>query len=284
SLASRPESAGLADVIAKLKSIQQLALSGTSTFRTSLICGTESVGANEAALESFLSTLPQNSVPSSGGKSNPQFARNTKTFYPLPYQVYYGALAMPTVSYTSAAGAPLQILAQLLTHKHLHHEIREKGGAYGGGAYSRGLDGIFGFYSYRDPNPVNTMSIMRNAGRWATEREWTSQDLEEAKLSVFQSLDAPVSINSEGMDKFVAGVTEEMVQQRRERLLDVTKEQVREVAQKYIVENLEKEESRMVFLGEKKAWADETWDIQNMGIAQEAAEAAGEGEVKEASA
>lgn len=283
SLASRPESEGLADVIAKLKAIQQLALSGTSTFRTSLICGSESVSSNENALQSFLSSLPQTDVPTtSAGKSAPEFARNTKTFYPLPYQVYYGALALPTVSYTSPSGAPLQILAQLLTHKHLHHEIREKGGAYGGGAYSRGLDGIFGFYSYRDPNPVNTMSIMRNAGRWAADREWTAQDLEEAKLSVFQSLDAPVSINNEGLDKFVAGVTEEMVQERRERLLDVTKEEVREVAQKYIVENIEKEESRMVFLGEKKAWADESWDIQNMGIAQEAAEV--EGEVKEASA
>ncbi|OBT58614.1 hypothetical protein VE04_01798 [Pseudogymnoascus sp. 24MN13] len=236
SLASRPESQGLADVIAKLKAIQQLALSGTSTFRTSLICGSESVGSNEAALQSFLSSLPQNNTAPTTDKPAPVFARNTKTFYPLPYQVYYGALALPTVSYTSPSGAPLQNLAELLTHKHLHHEIREKGGAYGGGA-------------------------------WATEREWTAQDLEEAKLSVFQSLDAPVSINAEGMDGFVSGVTEEMIQQRRERLLDVTKEEVREVAQEYIVENLEREEARMVFLGEKKAWADETWDIQNMGIA-----------------
>jgi Zn-dependent M16 (insulinase) family peptidase len=271
SLASRPESEGLSDVVQKLKAIQQLALSGASTFRTSIICGSESVAENETALRNFLSTLPKNTTESYG-KSVPQFSRNTKTFYPLPYQVYYGALAMPTVSYTSPAGAPLQILAQLLTHKHLHHEIREKGGAYGGGAYSRGMDGIFGFYSYRDPNPQNTISIMRSAGQWAVEKEWNAQDLEEAKLSVFQSLDAPVSINSEGLDKFLYGVTEEMIQKRREQLLDVTKEQVRDVAEKYIVESLLKNESRLVFLGEKKEWVDETWEIRNMGIAQEVAE------------
>lgn len=271
SLASRPESDGLADVVQKLKAIQQLALSGSSSFRTSIICSAESVADNENALRSFLSTLPKNAVESNG-KSVPQLARNTKSFYPLPYQVYYGALAVPTVSYTSAAGAPLQILAQLLTHKHLHHEIREKGGAYGGGAYSRGMDGIFGFYSYRDPNPQNTISIMRNAGRWAAEKEWNAQDLEEAKLSVFQSLDAPVSINNEGLDKFLYGITDEMIQERRERLLDVSKDQVREVAQKYIVESVEKNESRLVFLGEKKPWVDNTWEIQNMGITQESAQ------------
>ncbi|TVY60797.1 Mitochondrial presequence protease, partial [Lachnellula suecica] len=38
SLASRPESEGLADVITKLKAIQTLAFSGNSTFRTALTC------------------------------------------------------------------------------------------------------------------------------------------------------------------------------------------------------------------------------------------------------
>lgn len=42
----------------------------------------------------------------------------------------------------------LKILARLMTAKFLHTEIREKGGAYGGGArLSR--DGVFTLYSYR---------------------------------------------------------------------------------------------------------------------------------------
>lgn len=265
SLASRPESEGLADVIEKLKAIQKLAFSGSSTFRTAITCGSESTSTNEAALQKFLSARPQSGA-SATKTPTPDFARNAKTFFPLPYQVYYGSLALPTVSYVSPAGAPLQILSQLLTHKHLHHEIREKGGAYGGGAYSRGLDGVFGFYSYRDPNPQNTMSIMRNAGQWATEKQWTERDIEEAKLSVFQSVDAPESVSSEGMTRFLSGVTDDMIQERRERLLDVTKEQVREVAQKYIVDALEQGQGRMVFLGEKKPWVDGSWETKAMGI------------------
>lgn len=281
SLASRPESEGLADVIEKLKAIQQLAFSGSSTFRTAVTCGGESVSNNEAALQKFLSSLPRNES-SSVRIPTPDLSRNAKSFFPLPYQVYYGALAVPTVSYTSPAGAPLQILAQLLTHKHLHHEIREKGGAYGGGAYSRGMDGIFGFYSYRDPNPQNTMTIIRNAGQWAVEKEWTDRDLEEAKLSVFQSVDAPQAVSDEGMTRFLSGVSDEMMQERRERMLDVTKDQVREVAQKYVVEALEKDEGRLVFLGEKKPWVDGTWETKDMGISSQEPQAVGEVDAKAA--
>lgn len=42
----------------------------------------------------------------------------------------------------------LKILARLMTAKFLHTEIREKGGAYGGGA-KLSRNGIFTFYSYR---------------------------------------------------------------------------------------------------------------------------------------
>jgi presequence protease len=281
SLASRPEADGLADIIEKLKTIQKLAFSGTSKFRAAITCGTESVSSNEAALQSFLSAIPK-SENSSPSIRTPDFSRSTKTFFPLPYQVYYGSLALPTVSYTSPSGAPLQILSQLLTHKYLHHEIREKGGAYGGGAYSRGLDGVFGFYSYRDPNPENTMAIMRGAGQWAVEKQWTDRDIEEAKLSVFQSVDAPQSVSDEGMTKFLSGVSDEMMQERRERLLDVTKEQVRQVAQKYVADPLEKGEGGMVFLGEKKPWVDGTWETKDMGIAAQQLEIMDEEDVKEA--
>ncbi|KAI0814353.1 Metalloenzyme, LuxS/M16 peptidase-like protein [Xylaria sp. FL0064] len=262
-LAGRPESDQLEDVIDKLKKIQSIALAGN--IRTALTCGHDSTGANSSALTHFMSSRARQSITfPADSKQSP--ARDIKAFFPLPYQVYYGSLALPTVSYTSPDGAPLQILAQLLTHKHLHHEIREKGGAYGGGAYMKGLEGLFGFYSYRDPNPQNTLSIMRNAGRWAVDKEWSSQDLEEAKISVFQSVDAPKSVNTEGMLRFVSGITDEMQQKRRERLLDVTKDQIREVAQKYIVDGLAKQSERTAFLGKKQDWVDSSWQVREINV------------------
>ncbi|KAL9471156.1 hypothetical protein ACSS6W_009097 [Trichoderma asperelloides] len=264
SLTSRPESDQLEDVISKLKKIQTFALT-SGKMRTALTCGTENVQENLNSLKSFTGGLPKEAsgVASKGPSPLP---KDSKAFFPLPYQVYYGGLSVATTSYTSPEGAPLQILAQLLTHKHLHHEIREKGGAYGGGAYSKALDGLFGFYSYRDPNPQNTLNIMRNAGRWAVEKEWSDRDLEEAKISVFQGVDAPKSVNQEGMARFLSGITDEMKQKKREQLLDVTKDQVRAVAQKFLVEPIEKGEERTTFLGEKQGWVDGTWTVHEMNV------------------
>ncbi|EFW99818.1 pitrilysin family metalloprotease [Grosmannia clavigera kw1407] len=274
-LAARPDRPGqLADVLARLKAIQQIALrSGGPAgghLRVAVTCGAESARTNETALGDFLSTLPTapDSASSLSAASSP--STPSSSFFPLPYQVSYGALVLPTVAYTATEGAALQVLAQLLTHKHLHHEIREKGGAYGGGAYAQPLEGVFGFYSYRDPNPAGSLATMRNAGRWAAERTWTSRDLEEAKLSVFQSVDAPRSVNEEGMGRFLYGITDTMRQARREQLLDVGPDDVRAAAQRFLVDELAHGADRTAFLGPPQDWASaETgWAVEEMQAVQ----------------
>ncbi|KAL1591561.1 Mitochondrial presequence protease [Paraconiothyrium brasiliense] len=271
SLAARPMTESLSDVIAKLKAIQSFTIAQGANLRVALTCGPESSMANHEALQRFLSSLPKHvTLPPTSRQA--EYPRNAKSFFPLPYQVYYSARAVSTVPYTHASGAPLEILAQLLTHKHLHHEIREKGGAYGGGAYSRSLGGVFGMYSYRDPNPQNTMKIMSEAGKWARDRNWTAQDLEEAKLSVFQGYDAPQSLSQEGMRLFLSGITDDMLQTRRERLLDVTAEQVQRAADEFLIKRAS--ESSVAVLGEKKSWATEKngWDMRDLHMAEKVEE------------
>ncbi|KAI9843224.1 MAG: Mitochondrial presequence protease [Thelocarpon superellum] len=263
SLASRPSAEGLGDVVERLKAIQRFALAGGSRMRAAITCGPESVRHNEYELQRFLQSLPAGTYPAPLASS--PHGHYAKTFVPLPYQVYYSALALPTVPYTHPASASLQILAQLLTHKHLHHEIREKGGAYGGGAYAKGLGGVFGFYSYRDPNPNNTIQLMQSAGRWGRERAWTAQDLAEAKLSVFQGLDAPESVSEEGMVRFLHGVSDEMAQRRREQLLDVTADDVTAAADQFLVK--ESDAAILVVLGEQKpSVTDDAWHVQEMVV------------------
>lgn len=268
-LACREQSEGLGDVISKLKTIQRLALSNSSDLRTAITCGPESVSSNESALRNFLSNLNRSAkIHTSEKPQASAMTYNTKTFFPLPYQVYYTALSLPTVPYTHSSSAPLQILSQLLTHKYLHHEIREKGGAYGGGAYSRGLSGLFGFYSYRDPNPQNTLKIIGDAGRWARDKKWTEQDLEEAKLSVFQGVDAPESVDDEGMTRFLSGVDEDMEQRKREQLLNVKIQDVVDVAQTHLVDGMVN--ARVAVLGEEKDLflSADGWDSRRLQMAQ----------------
>ena len=91
------------------------------------------------------------------------------------------------------ARAPLQVLLSLLTTKFLHREIREKGGAYGGGASMGG--NLLRFYSYRDPGAQATLNAFDASGMWAAEGSFADRDIAEAKLSVFQKVRNTVEDN-----------------------------------------------------------------------------------------
>ena len=62
-----------------------------------------------------------------------------------------------------------------MTHHYLHREIREKNGAYGGGASYSAHDGILGFYSFRDPNPLESIHAFQRAAEWAAHESFTEQ-------------------------------------------------------------------------------------------------------------
>lgn len=253
-------------LISKLVRLQRLLASHlASSSRVAITCGADSVSANESSLGQFFHNLSSstNSTARPADQS-PAVSTSAKTFFNLPYQVYYTGLALPTYSYSDARGAPLAVLATLLTHKHLHHEVREKGGAYGAGAYSKGLSGTWGMYSYRDPNPENTLKVMYEAGEWARERSWSDAELEEAKLSLFQGIDAPQAVSAEGMVDFVSGINQDMEQVRRELILDVNKGQVREAAD-WIAKQLASQKEKLVALGEKKAFVNGSWTVNDLG-------------------
>ena len=99
----------------------------------------------------------------------------------------------------------------------------------------------------------------------AVERQWAAQDLEEAKISVFQGVDAPEAVNEEGMREFLSGVDEGMEQTRRERLLDCGVEGIRRVAERFLVDGAEK--AMTVVLGEAKGLKEAEWEIRRLQVA-----------------
>ncbi|OXB76809.1 UNVERIFIED_CONTAM: hypothetical protein H355_008198 [Colinus virginianus] len=156
-----------------------------------------------------------------------------KTHFVLPFPVNYIGECVRTVPYTAADYASLRILARLMTSKFLHREIREKGGAYGGGA-KLSHNGIFTFYSYRDPNSLATLKTFEKAVEWAKSGEFTQEDIDEAKLAVFAAVDAPIAPSDKGMDHFLYGLSDEMKQSHREQLFAVNKDNLVDVANKYL--------------------------------------------------
>lgn len=221
------------NIIDKLQELKKYLLSSQG-LRFSLISDEASILENEKLLSSFVSKLPSDNVAQTPVNEFP-LNPNSKSFIKLPFQVSYASSVLKGVPYVHEDGAKLQVLSNLLTFKYLHREIREKGGAYGGGAAYSGLDGIFSYYSYRDPKSLQSLETFQKAGQFAVDNEWSDRDLEEAKLTIFQSIDAPVSVKAEGQALFKEGVTDEMRKTRREQLLDVDVGDIKDVAEKYLI-------------------------------------------------
>lgn len=252
----------LGELIQKLCQIQAFAISKSRNLRIRIVCDPNSAAQNESVLQKWLSGLPQTSAPSADSSYSAS-SSIAKSFYDLPYKVYYSGLAMQTVPFIDPSSAPLSVLSQLLTHNYLHPEIREKGGAYGAGAINGPIRGMFAFSSYRDPNPVNTLKVFENSGVFARDRSWSDREIDEAKLGIFQGLDAPMSVNEEGSRYFLSGVTDEMDQRWREQVLDVNSKDVNEAAQRFLVDGSRKS---ICLLGERKDWAGDDWDVRKLSM------------------
>ena len=90
-----------------------------------------------------------------------------REFISIPTQTNSVVRTVKTVPYDHVDAAPLVLLSQVLSLGYLHREIREKGGAYGGGAAANVGGGTFTFSSYRDPNQAETLRAFDNAVAWA---------------------------------------------------------------------------------------------------------------------
>lgn len=157
--------------------------------------------------------------------SSSSLAEPRRLFFPVPSQVNFVAQCFPTgVSYSHEDMAALQIGAKVMSSSFLHREIREKGGAYGGGC-SVSSD-LFTFTSYRDPRLEETLGTFQEAFRWLfSPGAFGDRDVLEAKLSIFAGLDKPVPPHSKGLGS-MSGITHEMRQEHRNRLLQVDREKI----------------------------------------------------------
>uniref|UniRef100_A0A671NIE0 Pitrilysin metalloproteinase 1 n=1 Tax=Sinocyclocheilus anshuiensis TaxID=1608454 RepID=A0A671NIE0_9TELE len=192
------------------------------------------IAANRKERKPVRPTVVERALDPQAASSEPHFKPcQMKTYFQLPFNVNFVSECVRTVPFSHADYASLCILARMMTAKFLHGEIREKGGAYGGGARMGG-GGLFSFYSYRDPNSTQTLSAFRGGVEWARAGKFTQQDINEAKLSVFSAVDAPVAPSDKGLGCFLNGITDELKQRYRERLFAVTDKNLIDVAGRYL--------------------------------------------------
>ena len=152
--------------------------------------------------------------------------------------VQFCASAYPAVEVSHPDAAPLMVLAGYLRNGFLHSAIREKGGAYGGGASYDGNACAFRFYSYRDPRLAETFQDFEASIDWLLNTEQKPHQLEEAILGLVSSMDKPGSPAGEAITACYAllhGRTPQFRKTLRERLLNVTLDDLKRVAETYLV-------------------------------------------------
>ncbi|CAG8437370.1 10107_t:CDS:10 [Acaulospora colombiana] len=104
---------------------------------------------------------------------------------------------------------------------------------------------------YTDPKTLETLETYRQSIDWVLNRKFTQQEIDEAKLSIFQGIDAPISVAQEGMIYFGDRISDDLRQRRREQLLNVTEEDVKSAASAYLKQHEATKDYSVAIIGEE---------------------------------
>ena len=198
--------------------------------------------AAQAAMAALLEQIPQRSTVATQQAVTAVNPSAVQLGWITSIPVSYVTQVFRTVPFNHPDSAALKILAALLKANFLHREIREKGGAYGGMANSCSESGVFSLLSYRDPQLLRTLDVYQQALAWVQEGDFDEEKIKEAVLAVFSAHDRPLSPSGRGSNEFAnqqQGMTHSIRQQFRNRLLAVTKEQLLDVAKRYLSDHLD---------------------------------------------
>lgn len=207
---------------------------GEKLFKTaSLRCAVTQTKSDLSAYEAFLSMIRPNLESTSEIWHQSEILPAASKHSVMSIPVYYCAKALPTVPYTHQDYAALRVLSRVLSSKYLLPVVREQNGAYGAGA-KISYEGLFNFFSYRDPNSVKTLEVFDSSADWLSRFPIDDQVLFEAKLGVLQQTDVPIAPVDQGMEAFRYRISRELFAQHRQQVLATTKDDLVRVSEKYL--------------------------------------------------
>ncbi|WP_352336930.1 insulinase family protein [Psychrobacter sp. 16-MNA-CIBAN-0192] len=182
--------------------------------------------------------------PALDGEDNtPEIANNGETVdvadlaWLVATNVYHNASAYTVPAPEHPDTAALMVLAPYLRNGYLHSAIRERGGAYGGGAGYDGNACAFKFFSYRDPHCAETFAHFDASIEWLLNEPQTAEQLEEAILGIVSGMDKPGSPAGEAVKACFADLHHRGIEwQRKMRaaILAVTIADLQRVAKQYL--------------------------------------------------
>lgn len=171
-----------------------------------------------------------------------------KTASKVQYVAKTGNFIDNGASYTGA----LQILKVILSYDYLWQNIRVKGGAYGCMSnFNRVGEGYF--VSYRDPNLKRTLDVYDGVVDYLKNFTVSDRDMTKYIIGTMSGIDQPMTPVAKGersMCLYMNKVSEEMIQEERNQILDATQEDIRSLHR--VTEAVLKADQLCVIGGEDK--------------------------------
>ncbi len=223
SMRRRPEET--AEALRRLRSV----LVSAERLTINLTCPAAAAERALAALRPGLRQLPATGAASQavpGGLWEPEAASVGDGYraegLAVPAEVGYVAAVMPAARFGTAEHAHETVLGRYLATGPLWERVRMKGGAYGAGASADGLEGLWTFSSYRDPNPAGTWRVFREALSEVARRGVEAGELQRTVIGTVGAEDRPLSPGEQGyvaLNRELAGISDRERQRRREQTL-----------------------------------------------------------------
>ncbi|UNU74062.1 insulinase family protein [Moraxella nasovis] len=151
--------------------------------------------------------------------------------------VYHNAAVYPATTSDHDDTPALMVLAPFMRNGYLHGAIREKGGAYGGGASFDSNSCAFRFYSYRDPNCAMTFEHFNQSIDWVLDGNHDDEKLEEAIMGIIAGMDKPASPAGEAVKSCFSDLhqrTQAWQQAFRAKILAVSIDDLKRVTKTYL--------------------------------------------------
>ena len=186
----------------------------------------------EKKAQSFLQAVPDKSQGEKPVADLAFLEHGSQEGFKYAGQVQYVARTGNYMHHGLQFHGALHILKVILGYDYLWNNVRVKGGAYGcmcgflqnGNGY---------FVSYRDPNLKETNEIYEHAYEYVKNFTVSERELTKYMIGAISNMDTPLTPSATGTRSFnayMSGYTEEYLQKKRDEVLHVTQEDIRNLA------------------------------------------------------
>ena len=201
-------------------------------------------------LASFLDSLPSTASPLVAWQPGVRAGFEGLT---LPAQVNFVGKGASLYRLGYRPDGSIDVVQNYLRATWLWEKVRVQGGAYGGFCAFSQHSGILTYLSYRDPNLLGTLDNYDGVGGFLRQLDLSQAELTKSIIGAIGDLDAYQFPDAKGytsMARYLAGETEQQLQEWREQILGATVEDFHHLGE--VLEKV-KEAGQVVVLGSPEA-------------------------------